>query len=69
MWQWHNIVFCLSLLLFKLECSVKKFIEGLSFYCNKLHKEGIYAHFQEILVKVWDGTSDNIDPTPPLNLI
>jgi len=31
---------------------VKKLIEGLSFYRDKLHEEGVYARFQEILVKV-----------------
>jgi condensin complex subunit 1 len=31
---------------------VKKLIEGLSFYRDKLHEEGVYARFQEILAKV-----------------
>ena len=50
--QWRDIAFCLSLLPFKSERSVKKLIEGLSFYRDKLHEEGVYARFQEILVKV-----------------
>lgn len=50
--QWRDIAFCLSLLPFKSERSVKKLIEGLPFYRDKLHEEGVYARFQEILVKV-----------------
>ena len=52
MCQWHDVTFCLSLLLAKSERSMKKIIDGLPFYCDKLHKEGVYAHFQEIFVKV-----------------
>ena len=50
--QWRDIAFCLSLLPFKSERSVKKLIEGLPFYRDKLHEEGVYARFQEILAKV-----------------
>jgi hypothetical protein len=50
--QWRDIAFCLSLLPFKSERSVKKLVEGLPFYRDKLHEEGVYARFQEILVKV-----------------
>lgn len=49
--QWRDIAFCLSLLPFKSERSVKKLVEGLSFYRDKLHEEGVYARFQEILAK------------------
>lgn len=31
---------------------MKKLVEGLPFYRDKLHEEGVYARFQEILVKV-----------------
>jgi len=41
----------LSLLPFKSERSVKKLVEGLPFYRDKLHEEGVYARFQEILAK------------------
>lgn len=50
--QWRDIAFCLSLLPFKSERSVKKLIEGLPFYRDKLHEDGVYARFQEILIKV-----------------
>lgn len=50
--QWRDIAFCLSLLPFKSERSVKKLIEGLQFYRDKLHEETVYARFQEILAKV-----------------
>jgi hypothetical protein len=49
--QWRDVAFCLSLLPFKSERSVKKLVEGLPFYRDKLHEEGVYARFQEILAK------------------
>ncbi|KAJ9103245.1 hypothetical protein QFC21_002668 [Naganishia friedmannii] len=49
--QWRDIAFCLSLLPFKSERSVKKLIEGLEFYKDKLHEETVYKRFNEILVK------------------
>ncbi|KAF8069057.1 non-SMC mitotic condensation complex subunit 1-domain-containing protein [Lyophyllum atratum] len=49
--QWRDIAFCLSLLPFKSERSVKKLIEGLQFYRDKLHEEQVFERFQEILVK------------------
>jgi condensin complex subunit 1 len=50
--QWRDIAFCLSLLPFKSERSVKKLIEGLQFYRDKLHEEAVYTRFTEILAKV-----------------
>ena len=50
--QWRDIAFCLSLLPFKSERSVKKLIEGLQFYRDKLHEETVYNRFTEILAKV-----------------
>jgi condensin complex subunit 1 len=50
--QWRDIAFCLSLLPFKSERSVKKLIEGLPFYRDKLHDKEVYSRFKEILVKV-----------------
>lgn len=50
--QWRDIAYCLSLLPFKSERSVKKLIEGLQFYRDKLHEEVVFARFQEILTKV-----------------
>ncbi|CDO69101.1 hypothetical protein BN946_scf185042.g3 [Trametes cinnabarina] len=49
--QWRDIAFCLSLLPFKSERSVKKLMEGVPFYRDKLHEETVYARFQEILTK------------------
>ncbi|KAF5379043.1 hypothetical protein D9615_006036 [Tricholomella constricta] len=49
--QWRDIAFCLSLLPFKSERSVKKLIEGLQFYRDKLHEEQVFERFQEILAK------------------
>lgn len=49
--QWRDIAFCLSLLPFKSERSMKKLIEGLPFYQDKLHEETVYKRFSEILAK------------------
>jgi len=50
--QWRDIAFCLSLLPYKSERSVKKLIEGLPFYRDKLQEEDVFKRFQEILAKV-----------------
>jgi len=50
--QWRDIAFCMSLLPFKSERSVKKLIEGLPFYQDKLHEKDVFDRFQEILNKV-----------------
>jgi len=44
---------------FKSERSVKKLVEGLPFYRDKLHEEGVYARFQEILVKARSNKAAN----------
>ncbi|WWC85617.1 uncharacterized protein L201_000481 [Kwoniella dendrophila CBS 6074] len=49
--QWRDIAFCLSLLPFKSERSMKKLIEGLPFYQDKLHEETVFRRFTEILAK------------------
>ncbi|KAG2008786.1 condensin [Coprinopsis cinerea AmutBmut pab1-1] len=49
--QWRDIAYCLSLLPYKSERSVKKLIEGLQFYRDKLHEKGVYDKFMEILNK------------------
>ncbi|TFK38244.1 non-SMC mitotic condensation complex subunit 1-domain-containing protein [Crucibulum laeve] len=49
--QWRDIAFCLSLLPFKSERSVKKLIEGLQFYRDKLYEPVVYERFSEILTK------------------
>ncbi|KAJ7587166.1 non-SMC mitotic condensation complex subunit 1-domain-containing protein [Mycena floridula] len=57
--QWRDIAFCLSLLPFKSERALNKLIEGLPFYRDKLHEEGVYARFSEILVKARQNKSEN----------
>ncbi|KAI0252546.1 non-SMC mitotic condensation complex subunit 1-domain-containing protein [Lactifluus subvellereus] len=64
--QWRDIAFCLSLLPFKSERSVKKLVEGLPFYRDKLHEEGVYARFQEILAKARSNKAAN-KPDSELN--
>ncbi|SPO25585.1 related to YCS4 - subunit of condensin protein complex [Ustilago trichophora] len=49
--QWRDIAFCLSLLPYKSERSVKKLIEGLPYYQDKLYHAEVYKRFQEILAK------------------
>ncbi|KAJ6460387.1 non-SMC mitotic condensation complex subunit 1-domain-containing protein [Mycena vitilis] len=57
--QWRDIAFCLSLLPFKSERSVKKLIEGLPFYRDKLHEEIVFERFTEILIKARQNKSPN----------
>ncbi|KAI5117543.1 hypothetical protein M0805_004372 [Coniferiporia weirii] len=57
--QWRDIAFCLSLLPFKSERSVKKLIEGLPFYQDKLHEETVFSRFSEILAKARASKSAN----------
>ncbi|EGO04014.1 hypothetical protein SERLA73DRAFT_69808 [Serpula lacrymans var. lacrymans S7.3] len=64
--QWRDIAFCLSLLPFKSERSVKKLIEGLQFYRDKLHEEAVFARFSEILAKARSNKSAN-KPDSELN--
>lgn len=49
--QWRDVAFCLSLLPFKSERSIKKLIEGLPYYADKLHEPVVYKRFTEILSK------------------
>ncbi|KAG2072264.1 hypothetical protein BDR04DRAFT_1134704, partial [Suillus decipiens] len=64
--QWRDIAFCLSFLPFKSERSVKKLIEGLQFYRDKLHEEGVFDRFSEILSKARSNKSAN-KPDTELN--
>ncbi len=49
--QWRDIAFCLSLLPYKSERSIKKLIDALPFYQDKLHNPEVYRRFTEILAK------------------
>ncbi|KIY43890.1 ARM repeat-containing protein [Fistulina hepatica ATCC 64428] len=49
--QWHDIAFCLSLLPYKSERSMKKLMDALPFYQDKLHDEVVFKFISEILVK------------------
>ena len=50
--QWRDIAFCMSLLPFRSERSVKRLVEGLPFYQDKLRDDTVYEHFLDILNKV-----------------
>lgn len=56
----------MSLLPFKSERSVKKLIDGLQYYQDKLHEEGVFLRFQEILAKARANKSSN-KPDAELN--
>ncbi|CAE6344453.1 unnamed protein product [Rhizoctonia solani] len=64
--QWRDIAFCLSMLPYKSERSVKKLIEGLPFYQDKLHEETVFMRFNEILSKARQNKSSN-KPDTELN--
>ncbi|KAG7448874.1 uncharacterized protein BT62DRAFT_986013 [Guyanagaster necrorhizus] len=49
--QWRDIAYCLWLLNYKSDRSVKKLIEGHRFYGNKLHEPVVYERFTAILNK------------------
>ncbi|KIM23633.1 hypothetical protein M408DRAFT_77324 [Serendipita vermifera MAFF 305830] len=57
--QWRNIAFCLSLLPYKSERSLKKLIEALPFYQDKLREETVFERFSEILQKARTNKSAN----------
>ncbi|KAI8917711.1 non-SMC mitotic condensation complex subunit 1-domain-containing protein [Powellomyces hirtus] len=49
--QWRDISFCLTLLSFASDKSVKKLIEHLPQYQDKLHEPVLYKHLEDILAK------------------
>ncbi|KAJ3344065.1 Condensin complex subunit [Gonapodya sp. JEL0774] len=49
--QWRDISFCLSLLSFKSEKSVKKLVDHVSTYSDKLQEDTVFKHFLEIVGK------------------
>ncbi|KAI8814445.1 armadillo-type protein [Cladochytrium replicatum] len=50
--QWRDIAYCLSLLSYTSEKSVKKVIEGLPHYKDKLGEQVVYKCFKDIAAKV-----------------
>jgi condensin complex subunit 1 len=59
--HWRDIAFCLALLPFRSERSLKKLIDGLPLYRDKLHDEGVYARFLEILGKAKGAKQGKLD--------
>lgn len=55
--QWRDIAYCLSLLPYRSERSVKKLVEGLPYYQDKLYNSDVYKRFAEILAKARQGKS------------
>ncbi|KAJ3123736.1 Condensin complex subunit [Nowakowskiella sp. JEL0407] len=49
--QWRDIAYCLSMLSFSNEKSVKKLVEGLPHYKDKLAEEFVFKCFQDIIGK------------------
>ncbi|KAG0140938.1 hypothetical protein CROQUDRAFT_664491 [Cronartium quercuum f. sp. fusiforme G11] len=50
--QWQDIAYCLSLLQFKSEKSLKKLVDGLPYYQDKLYDTEVFKSFEDILNKV-----------------
>lgn len=50
--QWRDIAYCLSLLQFKSEKALKKLVDGLPFYQDKLYDAEVFRNFEDILTKV-----------------
>ena len=50
--SWRDMSFCLSLLPFNTEKSIKRVIEALPLYSDCLADDGVYKNFLEITVKV-----------------
>jgi condensin complex subunit 1 len=49
---WRDIGFCLTLIPFSSEKSVKKLMDALPLYQDKLHEPLLYKYIQEIIAKV-----------------
>lgn len=49
--QWRDIAFCLSLLPYKSDRSVKRLLEGLPLYNHTLREPSVFKRFEEILTK------------------
>ncbi|KAI9354061.1 non-SMC mitotic condensation complex subunit 1-domain-containing protein [Zopfochytrium polystomum] len=50
--QWQDIGYCLSLIPFTTERCVKKLIDALPLYQDKLHDDILFKHIQDIILKV-----------------
>ncbi|CAG8517034.1 9868_t:CDS:10 [Cetraspora pellucida] len=50
--QWRNIAYCLSLLPYKSERIVKRLLEGMSHYQDKLHENDVHKAFMDIISRV-----------------
>ncbi|KAJ1558760.1 Condensin complex subunit [Nowakowskiella sp. JEL0078] len=55
--QWRDIAFCLSLVNYSSEKSVRKLMEALPHYKDKLGEENVFKYFQEIVGKAKKGIS------------
>ena len=49
--QWRDVSYCLSLLPYKSDKSIKKLIEGLPYYQDKLYEEVVFKRLNEIMIK------------------
>ena len=56
--QWRDIGFCLSLLTFGTEKSLKKLIDHFSLYQDKLYETTLYKYLNDILSKVSKGKQE-----------
>ena len=49
--HWRDLAYCLSLLPYTSEKSIKRLVDSLPLYQDKLHEPAVYAAFEEILAK------------------
>lgn len=57
--SWRDIAFCLSLLPYRSERSIKKLVDALPFYRDKLYVPDVFQCFSEILGKMHQGKSSS----------
>ena len=53
--SWRDIAYCLSLLPYRSERSIKKLVDALPFYQDKLYVPEVHQRFTEILTKMHQG--------------
>ncbi|WFD20122.1 condensin complex non-SMC subunit Cnd1 [Malassezia caprae] len=66
--QWRDIAYCLSLLPYRSERSIKKLLDGLPYYQDKLYVPDVHQRFSEILAKTHQGKAGALAKTGETDL-
>ena len=66
--QWRDIAYCLSLLPYRSERSIKKLLDGLPYYQDKLYVPDVHQRFSEILAKMQQEKADALAKTGETDL-